>query len=79
MLVRSGGRRRRRRLSQWKEILARTNPNIIPGAVHTMILRLPIMSMYFKAKSVKRKFVPAIISPTAVGWLNPMDLKRVAE
>lgn len=52
---------------QWKEILARTSPTIIPGAENTMILRLPIMSMYFKAIRVNRKLVPETIKPTAVG------------
>lgn len=64
---------------QWKDMLARVRPTIIPGADKIMIRRRPTISMYLSATSVKRKFVPAMISPTAVGWLKPMDLKSVAE
>jgi hypothetical protein len=46
---------------------ARTNPKIIPGAEKIIIRLLPIMSMYFNANSVKRKFVPEMIKPTAIG------------
>ena len=63
---------------QWKEILARVRPTIMPGAEKIMILRRPIMSMYFSAKSVNRKFVPDTIRPTAVGWLKPISLNNVA-
>ena len=51
----------------------------IPGAEKIKIFRLPIISMYLRATSVKRKFVPEMISPTAMGWSNPMVAKRVAE
>ena len=57
---------------------AKVSPNIIPGEVHTMIFRRPMMSMYFRATRVKTKLVPATMSPTAVGLLNPIDLKRLA-
>lgn len=52
---------------QWKEILASVKPNIMPGEDHIIILRLPTISIYFKATRVKMKLVPAIIRPTAVG------------
>ena len=51
----------------------------MPGAVQIIIFRRPMMSMYFRAKRVKRKFVPEIIRPTAVGWSKPISLKRVAK
>jgi len=38
-----------------------------------------MISMYLKATRVKRKFVPEMISPTAMGWSKPMVAKRVAE
>ena len=63
---------------QWKATEARTRPTIMPGAVQIMILRRPMMSMYWSAKSVKMKFVPEMMRPTAVGWLKPISLKRVA-
>ena len=63
---------------QWKAMLARTRPTTMPGADQSMILRRPMMSMYFSAKSVKMKFVPETIRPTAVGWSNPISLNRVA-
>jgi hypothetical protein len=37
------------------------------------------MSMYFRARSVPMKLVPETMRPTAVGFLNPIDAKRVAE
>lgn len=43
-----------------------------------MILRRPIMSMYFSAKSVKTKFVPETIKLTAIESLKPISSKRVA-
>ena len=57
---------------------ARVRPNIMPGEVQTMIFLRPMMSIYLSATSVKTKLVPATISPTAVGLLNPIDLKRLA-
>jgi len=60
-------------------MLANVNPNIIPGADITMIFRRPTISIYFNATSVNIKLVPETISPTAVGWLNPISLKSVAE
>jgi hypothetical protein len=60
-------------------MLANTKPKIIPGEEHTMILLLPMISMYFSAKRVNRRFVPATIKPTAVGWSKPIDLNNVAE
>lgn len=51
---------------------------IMPGADQIIILRLPMISMYFKAMRVKRKFVPETIKPTAVGWLNPISANNVA-
>lgn len=51
----------------------------MPGIDQRRIRRRPIMSMYFKAKSVNRKFVPDTMSPTAVGWLKPISLNKVAE
>ena len=53
--------------AQWKAMLARTNPTIIPGAEINMILLLPIESIHFNAINVNKKFVPEMISPTAVG------------
>lgn len=53
--------------AQWKAILARTNPTIIPGAEINMILLLPIESIHFNAINVNKKFVPEMMSPTAVG------------
>jgi hypothetical protein len=64
---------------QWKEIPPKVSPNTIPGVDQIMIFRRPMISMNFNAKSVKRKLVPEIINPTAVGWLKPISLKRVAE
>ena len=63
---------------QWKATLARTRPTIIPGADQIMIFRLPMISMYLRATRVKMKLVPETMRPTAVGWLNPISLKRVA-
>ena len=60
-------------------MLAKVNPKTIPGALRIMILRRPITSIHFRATSVKMKLVPETIRPTAVGWLNPISLKRVAE
>ena len=51
----------------------------MPGAEMIMILRRPIMSMYFNAKSVKMKFVPETMRPTAVGWSKPISLNSVAD
>lgn len=48
-------------------MLARTNPIIIPGAEINIILLLPIESIHFNATNVNKKFVPEIMSPTAVG------------
>lgn len=59
-------------------MLASVSPTTMPGAENTMILRRPMMSMYLSAKSVKRKFVPETMSPTAVGWLKPISLNSVA-
>ncbi len=53
--------------SQWNDTLANVNPKIIPGEDQIIIFLRPIISMYFNAKSVKRKFVPDTMSPTAVG------------
>lgn len=50
----------------------------MPGADQSMILRRPMMSMYLSAMSVKMKFVPETMSPTAVGWSNPISLNSVA-
>ena len=64
--------------SQWNEMAATTRPIIIPGAENIMILRRPMMSMYFNAKSVKTKFVPETIKLTAMESLKPISSKRVA-
>ena len=37
------------------------------------------MSMYLSATSVKMKFVPETMRPTAVGWSKPIWAKSVAE
>ncbi len=60
-------------------MLANVSPNIIPGELNIIIRRLPILSIQMRAMTVKMKLVPETIKPTAVGWLNPMDAKRVAE
>ena len=60
-------------------MLASVSPKIMPGADHNMMVLRPIISMYFKATSVNMKFVPETMSPTAVGWSNPICLKSVAE
>jgi len=60
-------------------MLARVKPKIMPGAENTMIFRRPTISIYFNATSVKMKFVPLTMSPTAVGWLNPISWKSEAE
>lgn len=52
---------------QWKAILAKVNPTIIPGALTNMILLLPMESIHLSAIRVKMKFVPDTINPTAVG------------
>ena len=67
------------KVPQWNAILASVSPMIMPGEEMSMILRLPIMSMYLSANKVKRKLVPDTMRPTAVGWLNPICLKSVAE
>ena len=64
--------------AQWNDILASTSPITIPGAEKIMIFRLPMISMYLSAKSVKMKFVPETMRPTAVGLLNPISWKMVA-
>ena len=64
--------------SQWKAMLARVSPTTMPGADQIMIFRRPIMSMYFRANSVKTKLVTETIRPTAVGWLKPIILNSVA-
>lgn len=51
----------------------------MPGAEKTMILRRPMMSMYFSAKSVKTKFVPETIRLTAMESLKPISSKSVAD
>lgn len=48
-------------------MLAKVRPKTIPGALQIMILLRPILSIHFKATSVKMKLVPEIIRPTAVG------------
>jgi len=65
--------------AQWKAILAKNNPMIIPGAEINIILLLPIESIHFNATIVNKKFVPEMMSPTAVGLLKPISAKRVAE
>lgn len=74
-----GGRRKGRRNAQKKKMLAKVSPNTIPGALHTIIRLLPIVSIHLRATRVKMKFVPETMSPTAVGLLNPICLKSVAE
>jgi hypothetical protein len=65
--------------SQKNEILASVSPTTIPGALQIIIFLLPILSIHLRAISVKIKFVPDTIRPTAVGWLNPISLNKVAE
>lgn len=50
----------------------------MPGEEMIMILRLPMISMYFSANNVKTKLVPEMIKPTAIGLLNPISLNSVA-
>lgn len=38
-----------------------------------------MVNAHFRATSVKRKLVPEMMRPTAVGLLKPIDLKSVAE
>ena len=64
---------------QCNVMLARTNPMIIPGAESNIILLLPIESIHFSAINVNKKFVPEMMSPTAVGWLKPISANKVAE
>jgi len=65
--------------AQWKAMLAINNPMIIPGAEINMILLLPIESIHFNAMIVNKKFVPEIMSPTAIGLLKPISENSVAE
>ena len=67
------------KFSQKNEILASVKPSTIPGALQIMIRLLPTLSIHWRATRVKMKFVPDMINPTAVGWLNPICLNKVAE
>ena len=68
----------RRSDAQWKATAASTRPKIMHGTVQSKIFRRPMVSMYFRATRLKRKFVPETMRLTAVGWSNPISLKRVA-
>lgn len=52
---------------QWNDILANVKARYMPGALQSMIFLLPILSIHLSATSVKRKLVPEMINPTAVG------------